>query len=251
MTLGANNLRLLGGDAGGSFSPLRVESIDTSGLVATADFVNDTGSFGLPGLRLIRDADYKGSFLGYNGTGTFGLVDGVTLAVPAGKRIGFRQGPGTASTDQFAEWEATSSWLKSSLGLGDVGAAGYRLNIKTLAAGVGVRIFGADVNSFSAIDFNDEAGAAKGGVGRGGSGLAAPFGSTNYLYTTGEDWIITTGGTTPFRFNVTTGSVALNMIDGAAAGVGAAGSARLRYNDTTKTLQVSLDGGAYVNVATV
>lgn len=59
-----------------------------------------------------------------------------------------------------------------------------------------------------------------------------------------------TGGLVAGSAAIAGAATTLTLPDGAGAAVGAVNTGRLRYNDTTGTLQVSLDGAAYVDLAT-
>ncbi len=71
-----------------------------------------------------------------------------------------------------------------------------------------------------------------------------------FLYAPGHDWIVANTTVETHRFGNTAGSVFHAMNNGAAAANSAPGTGRIRYNNTTKTWQVSMDTAVYVNLAT-
>lgn len=106
---------------------------------------------------------------------------------------------------------------------------------------------------YSAVGFLDSALTFRMNLGYGNSTTASPFTSTAFIQTNGCDLaVIASGSATPtkFFFGMSDNSTVVQMQNGSSAAVSAASTGRLRYNSTTQTFQVSLNGAAYVDLTT-
>ena len=144
-------------------------------------------------------------------------------------------------------WNNAQNWL----GLGTA-LPGTTLHVKTaIGTDAAVRVEHASVTGFAAIDFYDSAAVWKAGVGYANASVGlTQIASKNYFYSTGPDWVFANATRAEVTFGMTTGSTFEEMQNGGSAAVSNANTGRLRYNTTGQKFQVSLNGAAYVDLAT-
>jgi len=249
-----NTLNLTGGSA--SAFALDIFGLDTSGNHNTVRISNNAGSFGLPALQFDRASVNTGTVIGFDSL-SFGLVNGLTMAIPSGKNFGVRIGA-SVSTSTVMFIDPTNSYIFSNLSVGHQNSPANVIDARASVSGGGiVRVQNTSATGFSDILFYNESSVLKGAVGYANASETAVSSAAglNILYTEGAtpaDWAMINGtaNKAEFRWGMTDGSIFVEQADGASAAVSSANTGRIRYNNSSKTFQVSLSGSAYVDLIT-
>lgn len=139
------------------------------------------------------------------------------------------------------------------VGIGVTTIGNHRLRVAMDASGQEcVRLDGLAADNYADMVWFDSAAVEKGGIGYANVGVANTLAGRNFFYSPGAvDWIFSDATTDWVRIYATTNSVGLELANGSASGLSAAGKARIRYNSGAGTLQVSFNGGAYVTFVTI
>jgi hypothetical protein len=140
-------------------------------------------------------------------------------------------------------WDDTNNRLF--IGTNTEVAANRPLQVSSAVASAVVAIRNTNAAGFPVINFYDEASTSRVGIGYNNASDIAVFDMID-----SGPLAFQGGGTTRATLGVGAGEVYWQLTNGGSAAVGAADTARLRYNDSTSKLQVSLDGAAYVDLAT-
>lgn len=175
-------------------------------------------------------------------------IGGAVTGATAGSVLFVGAGPVLAQDNATLFWDNTNHRL----GLG-TNTPSHPLSVVNANAGeLLTQYTNTDVTGFSGIRMSDDAGVFKGFFAYANASATVAYARGMLtMYSGGPDWVMANGVNLAFVFGMTSGSTALQMTDGATAGVGAAGTAKLRYNAGTGHLEVSLNGAAYVQVVTL
>lgn len=122
----------------GAGAPLLIDSNDTSGNTLSMYINASAGSNGVPGIEFQRQGTMVGQLLGFTSE-NFGMVDGMNVAAPTGKNIGFRTNGNTLALKMDTNgrvkvggggtiarsFEVTGSVVDTSVGVTNTNVSGW------------------------------------------------------------------------------------------------------------------------------
>lgn len=191
-----------------------------------------------------------GDLLSAQGGGGVGVVSGLTTG-----SIPFADSAGLLDQDNphlFWDAAAKAARFGTKIALASPASAVDVVSGATAQASC-ISVQGSTTNSYSNVNFFNNAGVQKGAVGYANSAVGTTLAGRNFLFSPGAgvDWVLSDGTTDWFRFYCTTNGNALEFAKGNAASVPLTGNtAKIAFGDTpTDALFLSLGTAGFKAIA--
>lgn len=197
-----------------------------------------------PSLYQNQDGASSWAALGGGGGGSIG---GVVAGGTAGSVLFIDTGGVLAQDNANFYWHNTTKRL----GLGTTAPSASIDARASLSGGYMASLRNTNVAGYSAVEYVNNSGTPQGIIGYGNSGVGLThLQSKLFILSSTADVVIANAASAALTFHPVAGSAGMTYAAGSGLAVGAASTGRVRYNEGTSKLQVSLNGGAYVDFIT-